>query len=45
MPSRRLAQFSMGELIRACQQASPRAGTTVTWVPEDFLAAHTKLDN
>ena len=37
-------QFSMGELIRACQQASPRAGTTATWVPEDFLAAHTSLD-
>lgn len=38
-------QFSMGELVRDCQRASPKAGTTITWVPEDFLAAHTKLSD
>lgn len=38
-------QLSMGELIRDCQDASPKAGTTVTWVPEDFLAAHAKLSD
>jgi 2'-hydroxyisoflavone reductase len=37
--------FTMGELIRASQSASPRAGTTVTWVSEDFLAAHWKADD
>ena len=36
--------FTMGELIRACQDASPKAGTTVTWVPESFLAAHWTTD-
>jgi 2'-hydroxyisoflavone reductase len=34
--------FTMGALIRACQRASPQAGTEVAWVPEDFLAAHWK---
>ena len=34
--------FTMGELITASQRASPGAGTTATWVPEDFLAAHWK---
>jgi len=34
--------FTMGELIAASQRATPGAGTTVTWVPEDFLAAHWK---
>jgi 2'-hydroxyisoflavone reductase len=34
--------FSMGELITASQQASPHAGTTITWVPETFLASHWK---
>ncbi len=37
--------FTMGELISASEQASLRAGTTVTWVPEDFLAAHWKADD
>jgi 2'-hydroxyisoflavone reductase len=36
--------FRMGELISSSQHASPNAGTTVTWVPEDFLAAHWKAD-
>jgi nucleoside-diphosphate-sugar epimerase len=31
--------FTMGDLIEASQQASPKSGTTVTWVSEDFLAA------
>jgi 2'-hydroxyisoflavone reductase len=34
--------FTMGELIMASQRATPGAGTTITWVPEDFLAAHWK---
>ena len=34
--------FTMGDLIEASQRASPHAGTTVTWVSEDFLAAHWK---
>jgi len=37
--------FTMGELIAASQRASPAAGTKVTWVPEDFLAAHWKADD
>ena len=37
--------FTMGDLIAASQQASPQAGTTATWVPEDFLAAHWKADD
>jgi 2'-hydroxyisoflavone reductase len=37
--------FTMGELLSASEQASPQAGTTVTWVPEDFLAAHWKADD
>jgi 2'-hydroxyisoflavone reductase len=37
--------FTIGELITASQHASPGAGTTVTWVPEDFLAAHWKADD
>lgn len=37
--------FTMGELIEASQHAAPTAGTTVTWVPEDFLAAHWKADD
>jgi 2'-hydroxyisoflavone reductase len=37
--------FTMGELITASQTSSPRAGTTVTWVAEDFLAAHWKADD
>src|SRR5262249_16340474 len=31
---------TMGSLISASQQQSPHVGTRVTWVPEDFLAAH-----
>ena len=34
--------LTMGELIEASLGASPDAGTTATWVPEDFLAAHWK---
>ena len=34
--------FTMGELITARQRATPGAATTVTWVAEDFLAAHWK---
>ncbi len=37
--------FTMGELIVASQQASPQAGTTATWVPEEFLAAHWKAQD
>ena len=29
--------FTMGDIIKASQHASPKAGTTITWVPEDFL--------
>jgi 2'-hydroxyisoflavone reductase len=36
--------FTMGELLGSSQNATPQAGTTVTWVPEDFLAAHWKAD-
>jgi len=34
--------FKMGDLIEASREASPAAGTEVTWVPEDWLAAHWK---
>jgi 2'-hydroxyisoflavone reductase len=37
--------FTMGALIGACQHAAPQAGTKVSWVPEDFLAAHWKPDD
>jgi 2'-hydroxyisoflavone reductase len=37
--------FTMGGLIEASLHASPKAGTTATWVPEDFLAAHWKADD
>jgi 2'-hydroxyisoflavone reductase len=36
--------FTMGELISSCQHATPKADMTVTWVSEDFLAAHWKPD-
>jgi len=36
--------FTMGDLIKASQQASPDSKTRVTWVPEDFLAAHWQPD-
>jgi 2'-hydroxyisoflavone reductase len=29
--------FTMGDVIAASQKESPKAGTKVTWVPEDFL--------
>jgi 2'-hydroxyisoflavone reductase len=34
--------YTMGGLIAASQRASPKAGTKVTWVNEDFIAAHSK---
>ncbi len=34
--------FTMGDLVTASLRASPKAGTKVTWVSEDFLAAHWK---
>jgi 2'-hydroxyisoflavone reductase len=37
--------FTMGEVISASQHAAPAAHTTVTWVPEDFLAAHWKAED
>jgi nucleoside-diphosphate-sugar epimerase len=33
-------QFTMGDIITESLRASPKAGTKVTWVPEDFLARH-----
>ena len=36
--------FTMGGLLAACRQAAPTARTTVTWVSEDFLAAHWKAE-
>jgi 2'-hydroxyisoflavone reductase len=35
----------MGDLVTASLHASPKAGTKVTWVSEDFLAAHWKPDD
>jgi 2'-hydroxyisoflavone reductase len=37
--------FTMGDLVAASLKASPKAGTKVTWVTEDFLAAHWKPDD
>jgi 2'-hydroxyisoflavone reductase len=37
--------FTMGDLIRTSQQASPKSGTKATWVSEDFLASHWKKDD
>jgi 2'-hydroxyisoflavone reductase len=34
--------FTMGDLLSASERATPNSGTRVTWVPEDFLAAHWK---
>ena len=34
--------FTMGNLVAASRRASPAAGTQVTWVTEDFIAAHSK---
>src|SRR5882724_10298834 len=36
--------FTMGDLVGSSQHATPEAGTKVTWVPEDFLAAHWKSE-
>src|SRR6516225_283492 len=32
--------FTMGDVLSASVQATPKAGAKVTWVPEDFLASH-----
>jgi len=37
--------FTMGDLIEASLHASPSAGTTATWVAEEFLTAHWKPDD
>jgi 2'-hydroxyisoflavone reductase len=36
--------FTMGDLVGSSQHAISEVGTSVTWVPEDFLAAHWKPD-
>src|SRR5580704_17352497 len=36
--------LTMGDLIDASQQASPQAGTKMTWVTTEFLAAHWKQE-
>ena len=36
--------FTIGALISASQRQSPHSRTRVTWVPEDYLAAHWKAD-
>jgi 2'-hydroxyisoflavone reductase len=36
--------FTLGDLIRASQAASPKARTQVSWVTAEFLAAHWKPD-
>ena len=33
--------FTMGDLIKASQQASPKAGTKITWVPEEPISMPT----
>jgi 2'-hydroxyisoflavone reductase len=37
--------ITMGDLVTASQRASPKAGTKVAWVSEDYLAAHWKPDD
>jgi len=37
--------LTMGQLLEASVAASPNAGTKVSWVPEDYLAAHWKPDD
>jgi 2'-hydroxyisoflavone reductase len=37
--------FTMGYLITACRDAASGVNTAVTWVPEDFLAAHWKAED
>jgi 2'-hydroxyisoflavone reductase len=36
--------LTMGDLISTSQQASPQAGTRITWVTTEFLAAHWKQE-
>jgi 2'-hydroxyisoflavone reductase len=36
--------FTMGALLAASRRASPGAVTRITWVPEEFLAAHWKAE-
>jgi 2'-hydroxyisoflavone reductase len=38
-------QFTTADIIAACRKAAPDAATTVTLVPEDFLAAHWKAED
>src|SRR5580698_6502805 len=37
--------FTMGDVIKASVDASPAAGTKVTWVPEDFMATQCKVED
>ena len=37
--------FTMGALIKCSLDASPKAGTTATWVPEDFLRTQWKPED
>jgi 2'-hydroxyisoflavone reductase len=37
--------FTIGQLVTSSVNASPRAGTKVTWVSEDYLGAHWKPDD
>jgi len=37
--------LTIGQLVKASVAASPNAGTKVTWVSEDYLAAHWKADD
>jgi 2'-hydroxyisoflavone reductase len=34
--------FTMGDLLDSSERATPKSGTKVTWVPEDFLTTHLK---
>jgi 2'-hydroxyisoflavone reductase len=36
--------FTMGDIISAAQKENAKAGTKVTWVPEDFLEKHWSLE-
>lgn len=38
-------QYTTGDIISACRKAAPDAATKVTYVPEDFLAAHWKAED
>jgi 2'-hydroxyisoflavone reductase len=39
-----VGKFTMGDIITASERASPKAGTKVTWVPEEFLATQWKQE-